>query len=245
MPKEKAVTPWLTPQVLEKLVANSTQQKLQPSEYLAFLLDHDSDRIELLDLLKNTVAAPLTASAQSVIEIINQYTRELDNRSDVDQYHVVVENIFSTMLESNLISMKVLTNSIAESERLNIPRVAYYWYGGSIAKHCARLFGTYAVYLWHDMLATESEVVFIGMPSNVIASYQLCSKLCRLLKSAKAKYKKDAGKWGASAEVEDDANQFISTFSRGICGEAIGIYDEDGFGLIHDYAMEHYRYAMR
>lgn len=92
--------------------------------------------------------------------------------------------------------LKYHVNSEAESERLTIPRTAYYWYGGVIAKRVAQLFDTYDVYLWHEYLQPNSEVVFVGEAPNVVVSYFVCQKLCRLVKQMRSQYRKVHGEHG-------------------------------------------------
>jgi len=78
------------------------------------------------------------------------------------------EHLVTEILDRKLLSFRVPENCIAESQRLYIPRVAYYWYGGVIADRVAKILGTREVYLWHEILTSESEVVFNGAPNNVV-----------------------------------------------------------------------------
>ncbi|ECM3182576.1 hypothetical protein QB94_20485 [Salmonella enterica subsp. enterica serovar Newport] len=69
------------------------------------------------------------------------------------------------------------TGNIAESRRLNIPRTAYYWYGGFVAKRMAMMLGCYDIYLWNEMIRPDSDVVFVGDARNVVACYFICQQM--------------------------------------------------------------------
>jgi hypothetical protein len=157
-----------------------------------------------------------------------------------------LEEIQEELLEQKLISQIVDPTGIAESQRLQIPRVAYYWYGGIVAKLCDQMFGTYNVYLWHEILATESEVIFIGMPNNVVASFHLCSRLCQILKRIKMDYKKSEGDFGSAKDREDSANNYMYNFAQGIAGADVYLeVKEVDFYHFYDYADKNYAYAHR
>jgi len=95
------------------------------------------------------------------------------------------------------------------------------------------------------MIATNSEFVFIGPPTNVVACYHVCDRLCKLLKKTKSKYKADEGSWGSKSEIEEPSNQYIAKFAQGIIPADSYIYHEETQLRLIDYALDKYSYAMR
>ena len=45
-----------------------------------------------------------------------------------------LDNLVVTLLKDQAIDTTLSSKPIAESERLSIPRAAYYWYGGTVAQ---------------------------------------------------------------------------------------------------------------
>ena len=181
---------------------------------------------------------------QVIAEIVNRHFLALSASSEIYEYHGVFKDLLEELLEKKLLNLNVPENCIAESQRLPIPRIAYYWYGCVIAKRVAQTLGAFDVYLWHEILATESEVVFVGAPNNVVACYLITDRICKLLKKVKSAYKKDQGHWGSKREIEEAANDYIYRFSQGVMEIDVYIYDEDSQLRIIDYAAEKYAYAM-
>ncbi|HHL8511343.1 TPA: hypothetical protein ACQ8Q0_004209 [Escherichia coli] len=94
------------------------------------------------------------------------------------------------------------TGNIAESRRLNIPRTVYYWYGGFVAKRVAMMLGCYDIYLWNEMMRSDSDVVFVGDVRNVATCYFICQRMCRLLKIVRLNWRKQQRKWGRRCELD-------------------------------------------
>lgn len=87
---------------------------------------------------------------QQIAGMVSRYFSALSERSETDAWHRVVELLVRELTESDLLSFH--TGNIAESRRLNIPRTAYYWYGGFVAKRVAMMLGCYDIYLWNEMI---------------------------------------------------------------------------------------------
>jgi len=96
------------------------------------------------------------------------------------------------LTESDLLSFH--TGNIAESRRLNIPRTAYYWYGGFVAKRVVMMLGCYDIYLWNEMMRPDSYVVFVGDARNVVVCYFICQQMCRLLNAVRLNWRKQQGR---------------------------------------------------
>lgn len=226
------------------LLPNTDQAPMQDRAIVAFsapiAIDAGNTNKTISQIEKNTTPV------QRISSIINDHLKELTPLSEINEFQRVVENIHHDFLQQSLITASVDPDGIAESQRLKIPRVAYYWYGGIVAKLCGQIFGTYSVYLWHEILATESEVIFIGMPHNVVASFHLCSRLCQMLKRTKIEYKKSEGKFGSANDREESANHYMYNFAQGVAGaDAYLEVIEEDFYHFYDYADERYAYAHR
>lgn len=78
---------------------------------------------------------------QKIAGIVCRYFSALSERSETGAWHRVLEVLVQELTESDLLSFH--TGNIAESRRLNIPRTAYYWYGGFVAKRVAMMLGCY------------------------------------------------------------------------------------------------------
>ncbi len=228
-----------------KLKTCAERVNLSTNEFINYLLDDEVERNQLLALTHDKKKNESNTPVQVIAEVVNRHFSVLSRSCEMYEYHGVLDGLVSELLEKKLLSMRVPENSIAESQRLKIPRIAYYWYGAIIADRIAKILGTFEVYLWHEMLATDSEVVFIGSPNNVVASYLICEKVCRLLKQTKSAYKKDQGNWGKKSAIEEAANDYMYNFAQGVMQVECYIYDEDSQMRIIEYASEKYRYAMR
>lgn len=241
-----ASSTWLTPENHAKLCQLAKLNSMSTDDYLAGLLAENEKRHELLEYAneKGVFDANLP-EVHEINQVINDELQHLQPESEVYQYQQTIEQMYHRLLSERLISTKVTKGRIAESERLKIPRVAYYWYGGSIAKACARWFNTDKVYLWHELYYSESEVIFVGSSENVVVSYQVCSRLCQLFKKAKSNYKKSIGDWGTNKEREDEANDRMNLFARGVAEASCGYHDEDCFSEIYDYIEDKYLYTLR
>ena len=186
----------------------------------------------------------INTPVQAISEVINRHFKVLSHTSEVFEYQNVFEELMKELLEKKLINLKVPKNSIAESNRLYIPRTDYYWYGGVVADRVAKMLGSLEAYLWRERLMTESEVIFLGTANNVVAGHFICERVCKLFKKMKNSYKKEQGTWGSRKDIEDAANQYLYRFALGIIPPAIFIYDEDSQLRLIEYAHDHYAYAM-
>jgi hypothetical protein len=211
------------------------------------LLDDEIERNQILNTVKNKVGEGNVSNTpvQLIAEIVNRHFSALTHSSEMSEYIDSIEHLVTEMLDKKILGLRVSENCIAESERLYIPRVAYYWYGSVVADRLAKILGTWEVYLWHEIIASESEVVFIGAPNNVVTCYLVCDRICQLLKKTKSAYKKEQGGWGSKTEIEEAANSYIHRFSQGIMESEIYLYDDDSQMRLIRYASDKYRYAMR
>ena len=238
-------TSWLTSSTLDKLNQGAKLNNLSTEAYLQFLLNDDLERWRLLSFCQNQVIDPNMPAVHEITQVINEELNLLEPTSEVDEFREALEQLYERLLREKRINTKANPNRIGESQRLKIPRVAYYWYGGTLAKACGRWFHTENVYLWDELFHTDSEVLFVGSPENVVVSYQVCYRLCQLFKKSKSLYKKQAGSWGSKQDVEDEANDYISMFARGVNEADCGWLDEDDYGVLFDYIEKHYRYTLR
>ncbi|WP_230323431.1 hypothetical protein [Salmonella enterica] len=156
----------------------------------------------------------------------------------------VLSALVSELVEADLLSFH--TGNVTESRRLNIPRTAYYWYGGFVAKRVAMMLGCFDVYLWNEMIRPESDVVFVGDARNVVACYFICQQMCRLLKAVRLNWRKQQGAWGSRAELDEAAHRYTQRLAEGIMENGIFIGgDEQNFYRLHRYAEKKYAWAMR
>lgn len=227
-----------------KLQACAEKVNMPYDEFINYLLDDEIERNQRLSLSQDVEKNQSNTPVQVIAEIVNRHFSTLSHASEIYQYHHVLENLTNELIKKKLLSLKVPENCIAESERLKIPRVAYYWYGGVIADRIAKILGTYEVYLWREYFASESEVIFIGAPNNVVSCYLICEKICKLLKKTKSAYKKANSQWGSKREIEDEANSYVCKFAQGAMESENYIYDDDSQMRIIDYAVKNYSYAM-
>lgn len=228
-----------------KLKICAERLSMSPEQFINYLLDDEIERNQILDLIQTKKQNESDTPVQVIAEIVNRHFSIISHTSEIYEYHAVFDELVNELLEKKLLNLRVPENSVAESQRLKIPRIAYYWYGGIIAGRIAQILGTWEVYLWHKILATESEVIFLGSPNNVVASYLICDRIYKLLKKTKSAYKKDQGNWGNKREIEDAANDYIYHFAQGVMEVDSYIYDEDSQLRLIEYATEKYRYAMR
>lgn len=221
---------------LKKKAVDTTMSGLTPEVIIEFnqILNDEENRVD------NKINTPV----QAISEVINRHFAVISYTSEIFEYQTVFEELMNELLEKKLINLRVSKNSIAESNRLYIPRTDYYWYGGVVADRVAKMLGSLEVYLWRETLITESEVIFLGTANNVVAGYFICERVCKLLKKMKSSYKKEQGAWGSKKDIECTANQYVYRFALGIIPPAIFIYDEDSQLRLIEYAHDHYSYAM-
>lgn len=208
------------------------------------MLDALVEREELCRKLSLKTDSQTTVPEQQIAGIVSRYFSALSEHSETDAWHRTMEVLVRELTESDLLSFH--TGNIAESRRLNIPRNAYYWYGGFVAKRVAMMLGCFDIYLWNEMMRPESDVVFVGDARNVVACYFICQQMCRLLKSVRLKWRKQQGTWGSRAELDEAAHRYTQRLAEGIMENGIFIGgDEQNFYRLHHYAEKHYAWAMR
>ena len=96
------------------------------------------EREELCRKLSLQAESDVAVPEQQIAGIVSRYFSALSERSETGAWHRV---LVRELTESGLLSFH--TGNIAESRRLNIPRTAYYWYGGFVAKRVAMMLGCY------------------------------------------------------------------------------------------------------
>ncbi|KAF1366202.1 hypothetical protein [Yokenella regensburgei] len=181
---------------------------------------------------------------QQIAGIVSRNFSALSERSEISAWHRVLEGLVRELTESGLLSFH--TGNVAESRRLNIPRTAYYWYGGFVAKRVAMMLGCYDIYLWNEMMRPDSDVVFVGDARNVVACYFICQQMCRLLKAVRLNWRKQQGAWGSRTELDEAAHRYTQRLAEGIMDNGIFIGgDEQNSYRLYDYAEKHYAWAMR
>ncbi|EDT8279609.1 hypothetical protein GZ08_004257 [Salmonella enterica subsp. enterica serovar Javiana] len=202
------------------------------------------EREELCRKLSLQTESDAAVPEQQIAGIVSRYFSALSERSETGAWHRVLEVLVRELTESSLLSFH--TGNIAESRRLNIPRTAYYWYGGFVAKRVAMMLGCYDIYLWNEMMRPDSDVVFVGDARNVVVCYFICQQMCRLLKAVRLNWRKQQGAWGNRAELYEAAHRYTQQLAEGIMDNGIFIGgDEQNSYRLYDYAEKHYAWAMR
>ena len=202
------------------------------------------EREELCRKLSLQTETGDTVPEQQIACIVSRYFSALSEHSETGTWHRVLEGLVRELTESGLLTFH--TGNIAESRRLNIPRTAYYWYGGFVAKRVAMMLGCYDIYLWNEMMRPDSDVVFVGDARNVVACYFICQQMCRLLKAVRLNWRKQQGAWGSRAELDEAAHRYTQRLAEGIMDNGIFIGgDEQNSYRLYNYAEKHYAWAMR
>ncbi|EBR5103372.1 hypothetical protein B2O45_25055 [Salmonella enterica] len=223
-----------------RLTTLAAGQGVRPDEMLSALVE----RKELRRQLAPVPAGENTVPEQLIAGVVSRHFASLSERSETEAWHLVLSALVSELVEADLLSFH--TGNVTESRRLNIPRTAYYWYGGFVAKRVAMMLGCYHVYLWNDMMHPESDVVFVGDARNVVACYFICRQMCRLLKAVRLNWRKQQGAWGSRAEPDEAAYRYTQRLAEGIMENGIFIGgDEQNFYRLHRYAEKKYAWAMR
>ena len=241
------VSVMLRTETKQKLINCANKACLSPDALLNALLDDEVERQRLLGISeeisqeKPSQAAP----SQKIAKICNTHLSTLDHNSESVDIRSAIESLHASLLRANLISVNAREGGIVESKRVKTSRVAYYWYAGALAKYTAMWFGTFNVYLYHELLSPFSESVFVGMPANVEVCYQVFSHLYQLFNKTKSVYKKDSGDWGSKREMEDIANRYMSEFVQELQRTQAFIENDDYGKPLYDYAQEKYAWAMR
>ncbi len=231
---------FLSDDLRERVTLLATTQNVTTDAMLNALVERE----ELCHKLSPAVAIGIAVPEQQIAGIVNRHFAALSEHSETLAWHRVLEGLVHELTESDLLSFH--TGNIAESRRLNIPRTAYYWYGGFVAKRVAMMLGCFDVYLWNEMMRPDSDVVFVGDARNAVACYFICQQMCRQLKAVRLNWRKQQGGWGSRAEIDEAAHQYTQRVAEGIMENGIFIGgDEQNFYRLHRYAETHYSWAMR
>lgn len=231
----------------QKLIHWAKHSKLSPDVFLNTLLDDEIERQRLFGISAELAQedSRQTAPSRKIAKICNQHLSVLDHESESSAMRRAIENLYNDLLQLNVLSVNSREGQIVESQRLKTSRVAYYWYASILAKRIAMWFGTLDVYLHHELLYPESEVVFVGMPANVEVSYQVFTHLYKLFKKAKTAYKRGAGSWGSKSEMEEEASRHMYKFAQELDYTQAFIENDDCNKHLYDYADNQFRWAMR
>ncbi|EAT0833788.1 hypothetical protein EJ262_23930 [Salmonella enterica] len=223
-----------------RLTTLAAAQNVTPDAMLSALVEREELRRQLAPVPAGEDAVP----EQLIAGVVSRHFASLSERSETEAWHLVLSALVSELVEADLLSFH--TGNVTESRRLNIPRTAYYWYGGFVAKRVAMMLGCFDVYLWNEMIRPESDVVFVGDARNVVACYFICQQMCRLLKAVRLNWRKQQGAWGSRAELDEAAHRYTQRLAEGIMENGIFIGgDEQNFYRLHRYAEKKYAWAMR
>ena len=237
----------LKPDTQQKIFALANKAGISQDEVLNILTSDEIERNRLLKISDelDKEGSKETAPSQKITKICKKHLLVLDHESESYAIRKTIENLYTDLLRQKIISVNTKKGCIVESQRLKTSRTNYYWYAGVLAKRIAMWFGTLDIYLWHELLHPLSEVVFIGMPTNVEICYQVFLHLYQLFKKAKASYKKDAGNWGSKRDMEEEVNHYMSKFAQELDHTQAYIENNDCNKLLYNYADKKFAYAMR
>ncbi|EDK0678359.1 hypothetical protein GFW62_21150 [Salmonella enterica] len=223
-----------------RLTTLAVAQNVTPDAMLSALVERE----ELRRQLAPVPAGEDTVPEQLIAGVVSRHFASLSEHSETKAWHLVLSALVSELVEADQLSFH--TGNVTESRRLNIPRTAYYWYGGFVAKRVAMMLGCYHVYLWNDMMHPESDVVFIGDARNVVACWFICQQMCRLLKAVRLNWRKQQGAWGSRAELDEESHQYAKRLAYSVLDNGIFIGgDEQRSHRLYRYAEKHYARAMR
>lgn len=223
-----------------RLTTLAAGQGVMPDEMLSALVERE----ELRRQLAPVPAGEDTIPEQLIAGVVSRHFASLSEHSETQAWHLVLSALVSELVGADLLSFHI--GNVTESRRLNIPRTAYYWYGGFVAKRVAMMLGCYHVYLWNDMMHPESDVVFIGDARNVVACWFICQQMCRLLKAVRLNWRKQQGAWGSRAELDEESHQYAKRLAYSVLDNGIFIGgDEQRSHRLYRYAEKHYARAMR
>jgi len=228
----------------QKALALADKMGIPLDTLLTTLVKDETERQRLLTI-SNELDKKEPASSQKIAKICKQHLTVLDHESESFAIRKTIEGLYTDLLHRKLIFVNTRKGDIVESKRLKTSGVAYYWYAGILAKRTAMWFRALDIYLWDELLHPLSEIVFIGMPTNVEVCYQVFLHLYQLFKKAQIAYKKDAGNWGSKNDREEEANQYMCKFAQKLDHTHAYVENDDYNKLLYNYADERFGYAMR
>jgi hypothetical protein len=232
----------------QKIIILADKLKLTPNILLNTLLDEEIERQRLLEIFKDPVSSKIQAEVpvQNIIKICNKHLANINHESESITFIKAIESLYRELLKLNLLSVNSRKKHIVESYGMRTEKVDYYWYAGVLAKNISMWFGTHSIYLFHPIICTNYEMIFIGMPNNVEVCNQLYLRFYKLFKKMKLQYKKDAGsRWGSRRDIEEEVGKYMSKFAQKIAYAQAFIENEDHNKHLYDYALEKYPWAMQ
>ena len=176
----------------QKIIAFANEVGTSPGALLNTLIDDEIERHRLLKIFNelNKEDPKATVPTVQITVICKKHLSVLNHQSESFAIRKAIESLYADLLDQKIIFVNIRKGDIVKSKILKTTRVDYYWYGGILAKNIAMCFGTLDIYLWHDLLHPFSEIVFVGMPTNVEVCYQVFLHLYQLFKNLKLLIKK-------------------------------------------------------
>lgn len=245
--KENKLNLLATIDTQQKIIALAKKAGVAVDTLLITLINDEIERQRLLEIFDklDKKEQKITAPSQKIAKICNKHLSALDHECESFAIRKAIESLHKDLLKQKIIFVNARKGDVMESKVLKTARVDYYWYASILAKRIAIWFGTLEVYLWHELFYPMSEVLFVGMPTNVEVSYQVFSHLYKLLKKTKAAYKKEAGNWGSKNEMAERINRYMYNFAQELDHTRAYIENDNYDKLLYEYADKKYAYAMR
>jgi hypothetical protein len=231
----------------QKIISFANEIEISPEALLDGLINDEIERHRLLNIFDkfNKEDQKAIVPSQKIAKICNKHLSILDHESEGFAIREALESLYIDLLRQKIIFVNSREGEVVESKRLKTARVDYYWYAGILAKNIARCFGVLDVYLWHELLNPFSEIVFVGMPTNVEVCYQVFLCLYPLFKKIKATYKKNSGNWGSKKATEEVANRYMCDFAQELDHTQAYIENDNFNKFLYDYVSEKFAYTMR
>ena len=237
---------FLTDETKQKLIDHALKAELLPDVLLNKMIDDEIERQRLMEtsieIEQNTKQI---IPSQKIAKICNHFLSDLKHDSEGLEFRSAIEKLYDELLNQNLLSVNSREGQIVESKRLKTNNVDSYWYSCSLAKYVGMCFGVMDVDLFHKWIAPTHEIIFVGMPVNVDVCYNVFSRLYTIFKKTKAMYKKEAGRWGTPAEMDESACRYMSGFVEEIRGAQAYIENENCNNHIYDYIEKNYSWTLR
>lgn len=236
----------LTSLAYEKIKQWSEERKMTPESVLSYLIEQEAERLILLDYTDENSDHDIQrySKLKEITELCTSSFSQLSHASEMFNVICAVEDLYKTLLKKGMFSSKVDPITIIDSRRINVADINYYYFAGSLAKHIARWFGTFDLYM-NVGLCPDQTVMFIGMPNNVNVSATVFELLYRLFCQIKSNYKKTFGLRIKESEKNNLTNMHLSRLSQQLEHAKAWIGDEKDFKYLCDYAEDHYSYALR
>ena len=150
------------------------------------------------------------------------------------------DDFIEELVESKVISGKVVAEQIVKSKLFKITRSTYFSFGMEIAHFVGSKAGTKHVFLTGGLFRVEHHCAFVGMPDNVEVSVRLYSFLMSQAKKAKTDFLKTLSKRMKSSNRSKRAKDYMFDWVQafgGICGYD-ELYDNDSYELLCQFSSE-------